>query len=113
MSTAKLRTLAETLDNIQELWTQMIDPERLMRETTAEIVKELVSEVLGFDDRFLEMMQRIDSLASSAQPAVASNTGSGAAPIAPEDHTASDGSAQPPADAGTAPEQPPQQPPQA
>jgi hypothetical protein len=40
---------------------------------------------------------------SLAQPAVAENTGSGAAPVAPSGIAASDSAAQPPAAAGTAP----------
>lgn len=133
---ASIAQLAAQLESVVDRWSQLVSPDETYRATVNALLQALSTAVLGFDDRFLEMMKRIDAAspgtasavstddlraliaplvadavsatfgkleaAVQAQPEVA-NTGSGAAPEAPVAQPASDGAAQPPVAAGTAP----------
>lgn len=72
----------------------LVDPNRSLMDALVAVVRALVAESAA--------------ATAVAQPEVAENTGSGAAPVDPDATQAIDSAAQPPAAAGTAPENTPE-----
>ena len=105
-----LRALVAEFDAIRANLHNVVNPEQALAAKTEKIWRELVEKMHELERRIealVEPTKPADTAAATAQaqPAVAQNTGSGAAPEAPAATPASDGAAQPPAAAGTAPEQ--------
>lgn len=134
---ATLADLMGAITDIQNRGGELVDPAAAMQSAQVALLQQLVTDVAALQSAApaaaetaaqpnsftVEMVQelvqqavsaafgKLEAAVEQAQPAVAeeNNTGSGAAPVAPDAHPASDSAALPPAAAGTAPEQAPAQ----